>query len=124
MIPTKLSDIKHNKHTIDADDKVLGRLATEVAQLLMGKSKTYFVRHLDCGDFVTVTNAKGIKITGNKLQTKSYTTYSGYPAGLKRIAMKDLVKKNPNKVVYNAVVGMLPDNKLKKFWINRLDIVS
>lgn len=121
---TKLSDIKHGKHTVDAQGKVLGRLATEVAQLLMGKSKTYFVRHLDCGDYVTVTNAKDIKITGNKLQNKTYTSYSGYPAGLKRVAMKDLMKKNPNKVVYNAVVGMLPDNKLKKFWVNRLDIVS
>lgn len=119
---TKLSDIKHDKHTIDADGKVLGRLATEVAVLLMGKKKPYFVRHLDCGDFVTVSNAKGIKVTGNKLQKKVYTSYSGYPAGLKRTVLKDMLSKNPEKVVYNAVVGMLPDNKLKKFWVNRLTI--
>lgn len=119
---TKLSDIRHGRHTIDATDKPLGRLATEVAQLLMGKSKPYFTRHLDCGDYVNLTSAKLIKITGNKLQKKSYTTYSGYPAGLKRTAMKDMMKKNPKKIVYNAVVGMLPDNKLKKFWVNRLEI--
>lgn len=119
---TKLSDIKHEKHTIDAQDQVLGRLATQIATLLMGKSKTYFVRHLDCGDFVTVTNAGKIKVTGNKSQNKTYTRYSGYPAGLKKIAMKDLLVKNPAQVIKHAVEGMLPDNKLKKFWVNRLEI--
>lgn len=119
---TKLSDIKHEKHSLDAKNQVLGRFATKVAGLLVGKSKPYFVRHLDCGDFVSVTNTKDIKITGSKLQNKSYTTFSGYPGGLKRIAMKDMLKKNPEKVLYNAIVGMLPDNKLKKFWESRLTI--
>lgn len=121
---TKLTDITHNKHTLDATDKVLGRLATQVAALLMGKSKPYFVRHLDCGDFVTVTGAKGVRVTGNKLKQKNYTTFSGYPGGLKRIALKDMINKNPEKVIFNAVVGMLPDNKLKKFWVKRLEVVA
>ena len=119
MQNTKLTDIKHDKHTIDAEGKVLGRLATQIAELLMGKSKTYFVRHLDCGDFVTVTNAKNVKITGNKLTKKTYTTFSGYPGGLKRTVLKDMLAKNPQQVVYNAVAGMLPDNKLKKFWVKK-----
>lgn len=121
---TKLTDITHNKHTLDATDKVLGRLATQVAALLMGKSKPYFVRHLDCGDFVTITGAKGVRVTGNKLKQKNYTTFSGYPGGLKRIALKDMINKNPEKVIFNAVVGMLPDNKLKKFWVKRLEVVA
>lgn len=121
---TKLTDIKHDKHTIDATGQALGRLATQVATLLVGKSKPYFVRYLDCGDFVTVTGAKNVKITGNKLNKKTYTTFSGYPGGLKRTALRDMISKSPEKVVYNAVVGMLPDNKLKKFWIKRLDIVA
>lgn len=121
---TKLSDIKHEKHTIDAKDQVLGRLSTQVATLLVGKTKPYFTRHLDCGDFVTVVNAKQIVATGKKMQTKSYTSYSGYPGGLKRTSLKNLQEKHPERVLYHAISGMLPDNKLKKFWLSRLTINS
>ncbi|KKU90677.1 MAG: 50S ribosomal protein L13 [Microgenomates group bacterium GW2011_GWA1_48_10] len=119
---TKLSDIKHDKHTLDAKDVVLGRLATRAATLLVGKSKPYFTRHLDCGDFVTVSSAAGVKITGNKEAKKTYTRYSGYPGGLKKTTLKTLKASNPTKVIYNAISGMLPDNKLKKFWLARLKI--
>lgn len=119
---TKQSDIKREKHEIDAKDKVLGRLATEIAQLLVGKSKPYFVRHLDCGDFVTVINAKQVKVTGKKDTQKIYTRYSGYPAGLKKTTLGSLRKDNPTEIIRHAVWGMLPNNKLRDIWIARLKI--
>ncbi len=119
---TKASDIKRATHTVDAKDQVLGRLSTKVAQLLVGKSKPYFVRHLDCGDFVTVTNAKSVKVTGKKESQKVYTRYSGYPAGLKKTTLGDLRKDNPTEIIHHAVWGMLPNNKLRDIWITRLKI--
>ena len=119
---TKQSDIKHNEHEIDAQGVVLGRLATKVANLLMGKSKPYFTHHLDCGDFVTLTNAGKVKITGKKDQTKLYTHYSGYPGGLKTKNLKTMRVEKPEEVVRLAVLGMLPKNKLQAHWIARLEI--
>ena len=119
---TKQSDIKRDKHEIDAKDQVLGRLSTKVAQLLVGKSKPYFVRHLDCGDFVTVKNAKLVKVTGKKETQKVYTRYSGYPAGLHKITLSKLRKENPTEIIRKAVWGMLPNNKLRDRWIARLTI--
>jgi len=78
---TKASDIKRNWHLIDVKDKTLGRISTEIALLLMGKSKPYFVRNLDCGDYVVVINAKNVKTTGNKEVQKKYYRHSGYPGG-------------------------------------------
>lgn len=119
---TKLADIKHNKHEVDATGIVLGQLATKVAQLLVGKNKPYFVRHLDCGDFVTVVNAGKVVTTGKKDITKKYTRYSGYPGGLKTITLKEMREKNPGEIVHHAVLGMLPKNKLQSIWIARLTI--
>ena len=119
---TKLADIKHEKHEIDAGGQILGRLATQVATLLMGKKKPYFVRHLDCGDFVTVTNAAKVKTTGNKEITKVYTRFSGYPGGLKSKTLKAVREENPGRIVHHAVLGMLPKNKLQRIWISRLTI--
>ena len=116
----KNKDIKHENHQVDAKGQVLGRLATEIANLLMGKSKPYYVKHLDCGDFVTITNAKDIKVTGKKEDQKTYTRYSGYPAGLKKTTLKVLRKDNPNEIIRHAVWGMLPNNKLRDIWITRL----
>ncbi|MCL4397796.1 50S ribosomal protein L13 [Patescibacteria group bacterium] len=117
---TKLSDIKHDKHEVDASGQVLGRLATRISNLLVGKSKPYFVRHLDCGDFVTVKNAKAIKVTGRKQEKKVYTRFSGYPAGLKKVPMKNTA---PEQVIRKAVLGMLPNNKLRDVWIARLKFI-
>ncbi|MBI3887913.1 50S ribosomal protein L13 [Candidatus Microgenomates bacterium] len=114
---TKLSDIKHDKHEVDATGIVLGQLASKVAGLLTGKSKPYFVRNMDCGDFVTVKNYKAVKITGKKMDKKIYTRYSGFPGGIRKTAMKDV---NPLEVVRHAVAGMLPNNKLKDIWLARL----
>ncbi len=121
MKVTKLADIKHDSHEVDAKGVVLGQLATKVANLLIGKRKNYFVRNLDCGDFVTVKNYKDVKITGKKLDKKIYTRYSGYPGGIRKTAMKDL--KNPTEIVHHAVLGMLPNNKLRDIWIARLKFI-
>jgi len=118
---TKLSDIKHDKHNLDADGIILGQLASKVAGLLTGKSKTYFTRHLDCGDFVTVTNAAKVKVTGKK-EMKKYTSYSGYPGGLKTTTLGKLREENPERIIHHAVSGMLPNNKLRDRWMARLDI--
>lgn len=119
---TKISDIKHEHHALDAKDQILGRFATKVAQLLVGKNKPYFVRHLDCGDFVTVTNAKEVKVTGKKELQKTYTRYSGFPAGLHKTTLGKLRKDNPAEIIHHAVWGMLPNNKLRDIWIARLKI--
>ncbi len=121
---TLLKQINHEKHELDAADQVLGRFATQVATLLVGKNKPYFVRYLDCGDFVVIKNAAQIKITGKKELTKKYTSYSGYPAGLKVTSLKNLLADKPEEVIRRAVIGMLPDNKLKKFWIARLSVYA
>jgi large subunit ribosomal protein L13 len=121
---TKLADIKHDRHELSAEGEVLGRFATKIATLLVGKSKPYFVRHLDCGDFVTVTNAQKIITTGRKDEKKIYTRYSGYPGGLKSKTLKTLRAENPAEVIRHAVWGMLPNNKLRSIWIKRLKVVA
>lgn len=119
---TKLSDIKHDKHEVDARGQVLGKVATKVATLLVGKQKPYFVRHLDCGDYVTVLNAKDVVLTGKKWTKKKYTRYSGYPGGLKTATAQEVMAKKPTEVVRHAILGMLPKNKLEKFWAARLEV--
>ncbi len=119
---TKLSDIKHEKHEVDASGEVLGRLAARIATRLTGKNKPYFVRHLDCGDFVTVSNAAKIRVTGQKLSQKVYTRFSGYPGGLKKTPMKKMMAEKPTEVIRHAVAGMLPKNKLQSVWLKRLTI--
>lgn len=121
---TKLSTIKHEHHEIDAKGQTLGRLATRVATLLVGKGKPYFVRHLDCGDFVTISNAAEVAVTGKKETQKMYTSYSGYPGGGKTISLKDLRRTKPNEIIRHAVLGMLPKNKLQAVWIQRLKFKS
>ena len=122
MNNTKIKDITHEKHEFDAKDQILGRLATKIATLLVGKGKPYFVRHLDCGDFVTVTNAKLVKVTGKKETQKLYTHYSGFPGGLKVKSLKAVRSEKPTEIIRHAVWGMLPNNKLRDIWINRLTI--
>ncbi len=117
---TKEKDIKREWHLIDAKDKILGRLSTEIAELLMGKSKPYFVRNLDCGDFVVVTNAKEVKVTGKKETLKKYYRYSGYPGGFKAEALGDLRNRRPEEIIRRAVSGMLPQNRLKSRMLKRL----
>lgn len=117
-------DIKREKHVIDASGKILGRLASEVATFLMGKHKSNYVPYLDMGDFVVVTNAKKIKVTGKKMQQKVYTRHSGYPGGLKVETMEKLMDRRPTYIIEHAVSGMLPKNKLGSKMIKKLKVVE
>jgi len=119
---TKASEISRVWYLVDAKDKVLGRVAVEIAAKLIGKSKPYFVRNLDCGDFVVVINAKHVKVTGHKEKEKLYTRYSGYPGGLKTKALWQLREENPTEIIRRAVMGMLPKNKLRNKMIIRLHV--
>jgi len=109
---------------IDAKDMVLGRLSTRIAKILQGKTKATYSPNFLCGDKVVVINAKHIKITGNKLENKNYDRYSGYPGGIKEISLKRLQEKNPSRVLYCAVRGMLPKTLLAKRMIRGLKIYA
>jgi large subunit ribosomal protein L13 len=122
--PTKASEIKRDWHLIDVKGKVLGRTATEIARLLMGKGKPYFVKNLDCGDYVVVINAKNVAATGKKETDKVYTRYSGYPGGLRKITLKEMRQRKPEEVIRHAVAGMLPKNKLRASMLKRLYVFA
>lgn len=121
---TKATDIKRNWHHIDVKDKTLGRVASEIAQLLMGKGKAYFVRNLDCGDYVVVTNADAVAVTGNKEVQKKYNRHSMYPGGFKSESLKELRARRPEEVIRHAVKGMLPQNKLRDKMLRRLFVFT
>ena len=108
----KPSDIKRAQHVIDASDKVLGRLATQVAKLLMGKHKPIFTRNLDTGDYVVVINAEKVRVNGNKAKQKLYYRHSVYPGGLKSVSLETMMQTHPARVIEHAVKGMLPQNRL------------
>ncbi|MEE9583058.1 MAG: 50S ribosomal protein L13 [Dehalococcoidales bacterium] len=120
----KASEIKREWHVIDASDKVLGRLATGVARLLMGKHKPMFSRHLDTGDFVVVVNAGKVRVTGNKAKQKLYYRHSGYPGGLKSVNLEEMLKTRPDRVIEHAVKGMLPKNRLGNSMIKKLKVYA
>ena len=124
MNTTKASDIKRAWHHIDVKGKVLGRVSTEIAVLLMGKKKPYFVSHLDCGDYVIITNAKEIATTGRKEKQKKYYRYSGYPGGLHVETLEKLRLRKPENIIIHAVKGMLPQNKLRDQMLKRLFIFA
>lgn len=107
---------------VDASDRVLGRLATEVAQLLRGKHKPGFTANLDCGDGVIVINAARVRTTGNKLSQKYYYRHSGYPGGLKRTRLDKMLDSRPERVIESAVRGMLPKNALGRACFRRLRV--
>lgn len=119
---TTTKEIKRTWHLIDAKDKTLGRVAVEIAAKLIGKSKPYFVRNLDCGDYVVVINAKQVQVTGHKASEKLYTRYSGFPGGLKKKAFWQVREENPTEIIRRAVMGMLPKNKLRDRMITRLHV--
>ena len=112
--------MQRETHTIDASDKILGRLATEIAVLLRGKHKPDFMPHKEMGDIVIVKNASKIKVTGKKMDQKTYFRHSGYLGSGKEIPLKVLLKKDPGNVLKIAVYGMLPKNKLRPIQIKRL----
>ena len=112
----------NNIHTIDAAGKILGRVATEAAHVLRGKANPSFRPHEQPKDKVIITNAKGITISGNKEDTKTYKRYSGYPGGLHYTAYKTIFNRDPRWVIKKAILGMLPKNKLRKGMISNLTI--
>ena len=118
--PTTAAQIQRSWHLIDVKGKVLGRAAVGIAAKLIGKSKPYFVRNLDCGDYVVVINAKHVVVTGHKEKEKMYTRYSGYPGGMKKKALWELRAQKPTEIIRRAVMGMLPKNKLRDRMVTRL----
>jgi large subunit ribosomal protein L13 len=120
----KVKEIKRTWHLIDAKDQILGRLATKVATLLIGKHKADYSPHLDSGDFVVIVNAEKIELTGKKQMQKKYFRHSGYPGGFKEVSFEKLFLENPQKVIELAVSGMLPDNRLKKIRLQRLKVFA
>ena len=118
----KKEEVQRNWFVVDATDKVLGRVATKIADKIRGKDKPTFTPHTDGGDYVIVINAEKIKVTGSKFNNKMYYRHSLYPGGLKSQTFKELNEKNPERVIEEAVKGMLPKNKLGKSIIKKLKV--
>jgi large subunit ribosomal protein L13 len=121
---TSKKEIIRAWHVIDVKGKIIGRISSSIAELLMGKKKSYFVRNIDCGDYVVIINAKDIKITGKKSKEKKYYRHSGYPGGLRAETFQELQHRRPEKIVHHAVLGMLPQNKLRDSMMKRLFIFA
>ena len=111
-------------YLVDAQDKVLGRLCSNIAKILRGKHKPTYTPNNDTGDFVIVVNANKIKLMGKKGETKSYSRFSGYPSGLKTEKFKDVLSSHPERIIKNAIKGMLPHNKLGRSMIKKLKVYS
>ena len=120
----KKEDVNRDWFVIDVADMVLGRVATKIADRIRGKDKPTFTPHTDGGDYVVVINAEKVKVTGSKFENKKYYSHSLYPGGLKTKTFKELNKKNPEKIIEEAVKGMLPKNKLGKSIIKKLKVFS
>ncbi|MBR3888684.1 MAG: 50S ribosomal protein L13 [Clostridia bacterium] len=120
----KASEIERKWYVIDAEGKVLGRLATEVAKLLKGKHKPTYTTHMDVGDFVIVVNADKVEFTGNKLNDKIYRRHTGYIGNMKEITAKDQMAKDSTKVIMDAVKGMLPKNSLGRQMLTKLRVYA
>lgn len=118
------SDIKQDWYLVDAKDKTLGRLATEIARRLRGKHKPEYTPHMDTGDYIVVINAEKVRVTGNKRDDKMYYHHTGYPGGIKSIALKDQLIKAPGVVIEKAVKGMLPKNPLGRAMFKKLKVFA
>ena len=118
----KKEEVQRNWFVVDATDRVLGRVATKIADKIRGKDKPTFTPHTDGGDYVIVINAEKIKVTGSKFNNKMYYRHSLYPGGLKSQTFKELNEKNPERIIEEAVKGMLPKNKLGKSIIKKLKV--
>ena len=120
----KNTEVSRDWVVFDASDKILGRFATKIADKLRGKDKPTFTPHVDGGDFVVVINADKVKVTGNKAEQKKYYKHSLYPGGLKEKSYKEVLESTPERIIENAVKGMLPKNKLGKSIIKKLKVYS
>jgi large subunit ribosomal protein L13 len=120
----KKENIQRKWYLYDADGKILGRLATEIASILRGKNKVVFDESQDLGDYVVVINAEKVRVTGKKEEQKLYRHHTGYPGSLKEIKYKELQHKKPEAIIEKAVKGMLPNNKLNRAIIKKLKVYS
>ena len=120
----KRGNVKKNWHLVDAEDKVLGRLAVKISTILSGKNKAQYSPNADLGDFVVVVNAEKVKVTGNKFSQKNYYHHTGYPGGLKTKSFEKMQEDSPEKIIEKAVKGMLPKNKLANQIIKKLKVYS
>lgn len=118
----KKTDINRRWYLVDAKDVILGRLAVKIATCLRGKNKAIFTPNIDTGDFVVVVNAGNIKVTGKKITSKVYYSHSGYPGGLRAETLKDRLSSKPERVITDAVWGMLPKNRLGRAMIKKLKV--
>jgi len=120
----KPREIEQTWYLLDAEGKTLGRLATQIADLLRGKGKPQYTPHIDTGDFVVVVNAERIHVTGNKLEQKLYYRHSGYPGGLRSRTLAEQLARRPEEVIRKAVKGMLPKNKLAAAQLTKLKVYA
>ena len=118
----KADEIERRWYIVDAEDKVLGRIATEIARVVRGKHKPHFTPHLDTGDFVIVINAEKVRLTGNKLEGKMYYKHSGYTGSLKATPAGKMLEKHPERVIMHAVRGMLPKNRLGRKLLTKVKV--
>jgi large subunit ribosomal protein L13 len=115
-------EVRHDWYVVDATDQVLGRLATRVARVLLGKHRPWFMPHLDTGDFVVVTNAGKVRLTGRKLDQKIYRRHSGYPGGLKETRAREVQSRHPERLIEEAVRGMLGKSRLGRKQLKKLKV--
>ncbi|MEJ6517240.1 MAG: 50S ribosomal protein L13 [Pseudomonadales bacterium] len=120
----KKETARHNWFVVDATDKTLGRMATEIANRLRGKHKAEYTPHVDTGDYVVVVNAEKVKVTGNKAADKNYYHHTGYPGGIKSISFEKLIDKAPERAIEAAVKGMMPKNKLSRAMLGKLKVYA
>ncbi len=123
-ISAKAKDVERKWHLVDAEGKVLGRLASRVANVLRGKHKPIFTPHVDTGDFVVVVNADKVRLTGGKLDKKLYFRFSGYPSGLKSKSAREMLEQKPEELIRLAVRGMLPNNRLNRRVLTKLKVYA
>ena len=120
----RADEISREWFIVDAEGQTLGRLASEIAQIIRGKKKPFFTPHMDMGDFVVVVNAEKVKVTGNKEKDKTYFRHSGYPGGVTQISLRKVRQDYPERIITNAVKGMLPHNRLGRQLLTHLKVYS
>jgi large subunit ribosomal protein L13 len=116
--------VQRNWYVVDGTNQTVGRMCAKIASVLRGKNKAYFTPHVDCGDYVIVTNCDKVKFTGNKLDEKTYINFSGYPGGKKEEIAGDLLKRRPDVIIERAVKGMLPKNRLGRKMYKKLFVYA
>jgi|TARA_B100002052_G_scaffold58906_1_gene51896 large subunit ribosomal protein L13 len=123
-VSARKEDVTHDWYLVDAKDKTLGRLSTEIARRLRGKHKPIYTPHVDTGDYIVVINASGIKVTGNKMKDKMYHKHTGYIGNLKSMNLETMMNKSPERVLTKSVRGMLPKTKLGNAMIKKLKVFA